>query len=106
MRGAGRAGGREEPQALTVVSNDRVDLGGDVLRVPSISRLVIRQGGFRHVGQSNSLPTGGRGGDGGRGYSFIADLFRETIDHASVSRRTAIPTLDRDTSNIWKFLSL
>ena len=38
---------------------------------------------------------------GGRAYLFVACLSRLTIDHASLSRRSTVPTPNRDTSNIW-----
>ena len=41
----------------------------------------------------------GKGGRGG--YSFVACLSYLTIDHASLSRRSTVPTPNRDTSNIW-----
>lgn len=41
---------------LTAVSDDGVDLGGHVLRVAPVSRLVIRQRSLGHVRQPNSLP--------------------------------------------------
>ena len=45
---------------------------------------------------------GGEGaGAGGGAYSFVACLSHLTIDNASLSRRSTVPTPDRDTSNIW-----
>ena len=43
---------------------------------------------------------------GGQAYS-IGVAFRShlTIDHASLSRRTTVPVPDRDTSNIWAFIT-
>ena len=37
---------------------------------------------------------------GGGGYSSVACLSHLTIDHASLSRRSTVPTPNRDTSNI------
>ena len=42
---------------------------------------------------------------GGRAYSFVACLSRLTIDHASFSRRSTVPTSNRDTSNIWALIT-
>ena len=41
--------------------------------------------------------------NGGGGYSFAAYLRHLTIDHASLSRRSAVPSRinNRDTSNVW-----
>ena len=36
----------------------------------------------------------------GGAYSFVAGLSHLTIDHASLSRRSTVPTPSRDTSNI------
>ena len=50
-----------------------------------------------------------RGGGGGEGaYSFVACLSHLTIDHASLSRRSTVPTPNRDTptSNIWALSTL
>ena len=39
---------------------------------------------------------------GGGGYSFAdACLSHLTVDHASLSRRSTVPTPNKDTSNIW-----
>ena len=39
---------------------------------------------------------------GGGAYSFVACLVSHlTIDHASLSRRSTVPTPNRDTSNVW-----
>ena len=46
-----------------------------------------------------------RGGWGGA-YSFVACLSHLTIDHASLSRRSTVPTPNRDTSNIWALMTL
>ena len=47
-----------------------------------------------------------RGGEGGGGaYSFVACLSNLTIDHASLSRRSTVPTPNRDTSNIWALIT-
>ena len=40
---------------LTVVSNDGVDLGSHVLRVPPVSWLVVRKRSLGHVRQADSL---------------------------------------------------
>ena len=42
---------------------------------------------------------GERRGEGA--YSFVACLSHLTVDHASLSRRSTVPTPDRDTSNVW-----
>ena len=47
-----------------------------------------------------------RAGGGGGAYSFVACLCHLTIDHASLSRRSAVPTPNRDTSNIWALITL
>ena len=39
-------------------------------------------------------------------YSFVACLSHLTIDHASLSRRSTVPTPSRDTSNIWELITL
>ena len=39
-------------------------------------------------------------------YSFIACLSHLIIDHASLSRRSTVPTPNRDTSNIWALTTL
>ena len=41
------------------------------------------------------------GGWGWGAYSFVACLCNLTIDHASLSRRSTVPTPSRDNSNIW-----
>ena len=46
------------------------------------------------------------GGAGGEAYSFVACLSRLTIDHVSLSRRSAVQTPHRDTSNIWALITL
>ena len=38
---------------------------------------------------------------GEAGYSFVACLSPSTIDHASLSRRSTVPTPNEDASNIW-----
>ena len=43
---------------------------------------------------------------GGRAYSFVACLGHLTIDHASLARRSTVPTANRDTSNIWALITL
>ena len=43
---------------------------------------------------------------GGGAYSFVACLSHLTIDHASLSRRSTVPTPNRDTSNIWALITL
>ena len=49
----------------------------------------------------------GSGGTlGGGGYSFVACLDHLTFDHASLSRRSTVPTPNRDTSNIWALITL
>ena len=42
-------------------------------------------------------------GGGGGAYSFVACLSHLTIDHASLSIRSTVPTPNRDTSNMWTF---
>ena len=49
--------------------------------------------------------TGGGGGTGGA-YSFVACLSRLTIDHASLSRRSTVPTPNRDTTSVWALITL
>ena len=46
------------------------------------------------------------GGRGGGAYSFVACLSNLTIDHESLSRRSIVPTPNRDTSNIWALITL
>ena len=44
---------------------------------------------------------------GGGAYSFVACcLSHLTIDHAFLSRRSTVPTPNRDTSNIWALITL
>ena len=44
--------------------------------------------------------------DGGGGvYSFVACVRHWIIDHASLSRRSTVPTPNRETSNIWAIIS-
>ena len=70
--------------------------------------------GERHVLQYRCQPTPtqpihiktnnayiGGGGWGGGGYSLVACLCHSTIDYASLSRRSTVPTPNRDTSNTW-----
>ena len=45
-------------------------------------------------------------GRGGAGYSFVACPSHLTIDHASLSRRSTLPSPNRDTSNIWALITL
>ena len=45
------------------------------------------------------------GGGGGGAPSFVACLRNLAIDHASLSRRSAVPTPDRDTSNSWALIA-
>ena len=45
-------------------------------------------------------------GGGGMGYSFVACLSHLTVDHASLSRQSTVPTPNRDTSNIWALVTL
>ena len=45
-------------------------------------------------------------GRGGEAYSFVACLSHLTIDHASLSRRSTVPTHNRDTSNFWALITL
>ena len=52
--------------------------------------------------RGRQLPAGGR--VGGRAYSFFACLRDLTIDHASLSRRSTVPTPNRDTSNFGRSL--
>ena len=42
----------------------------------------------------------------GGAYSFAACLSNLTIDHASLSSRSTVPTPNRDTSNIWALITL
>ena len=43
-------------------------------------------------------------GGGGGGYAFAACLSRLTLDHASLSRRSTVPTPNRDTANVWALI--
>ena len=45
-------------------------------------------------------------GEGGGGYSFVACLSYLTIDHASLSRWSTVPTPSRHTSIIWALITL
>ena len=61
--------------------------------------------------QRRRVPSGegtGTGTGGGAAYSFVACLSHLTIDHASLSRRSTVPTPtpNRDTSNIWALITL
>ena len=38
--------------------------------------------------------------------SFVARLSHLSIDHASLSRRSTVPTPNRDTSNIWALITI
>ena len=42
----------------------------------------------------------------GGAYSFVACVGHLTISHASLSRRSTVPTPNRDTSNVWALISL
>ena len=56
-------------------------------------------------GGEERLGVGGGGkwdGRGGGGDSFVACLSHLTIDHASLSRRSTVPTPNRDTFNVWR----
>ena len=44
--------------------------------------------------------------DGGGGYSLVACLSQLTIDHSSLSRRSTVPSPNRDTSNVRALLTL
>ena len=46
------------------------------------------------------------GGRGGGAYSFVACLGHLTIDHASLSRRSTVPTPNRGTSKIRALITL
>ena len=49
---------------------------------------------------------GGEGGGGGGAYSFVACPSHLNIDHASLSRRSIVPTTVLiETSNIWVLLT-
>ena len=52
-----------------------------------------------------SLLAGKSGRGGGGAYSFVACLSHLTIDHASLPRRIIVPTPNRDTSNVWAFIT-
>ena len=39
-------------------------------------------------------------------YPFVAFLSHLTIDHASLSKRSTVPTPKRDASNIWALITL
>ena len=56
--------------------------------------------GFYRPGRHLLAPSanGGRGGRGGRAHLLLA-LSHWTIDHASLSRRSTVPTRNRDASN-------
>ena len=45
-------------------------------------------------------------GGGGAAYSFVACLRHLTIDHASLSRRSTVPTPNKDTSSFWALITL
>ena len=45
-----------------------------------------------------------QGGRGGGAYAFVAGLSHLAIDHVSFSRRSIVPTPNRDTSNIWALI--
>ena len=45
-------------------------------------------------------------GGGGKAYSFAACPSHLTLDHASLSRRSTVPTPNRDTFNIWALITL
>ena len=46
------------------------------------------------------------GAGGGGAYPFVACLSHMTIDHASLLRRSTVPTPNRDTSNFWALITL
>ena len=46
-----------------------------------------------------------KGGRGGGAYAFGACLGHLTVDHAFISRRSTVPTSNRDTSNIWVLIT-
>ena len=47
----------------------------------------------------------GDGGRGGGAYSFVACLGHVTNDHTSLSRRSTVPTPNRNTSNNWALIA-
>ena len=58
-------------------------------------------------GVATEAENGTRMGVGdGDGYSFLACRGHLTIDHASLSRRSTVPTPDRDTCNILALTTL
>ena len=75
-----------------------------VLAGEGVALKVLHHGVFHYL-----LPRPGRrwregGGEGA--YSFVACLRHLTIDRASLSRRSTVPTPIRDTSNIWAPMTL
>ena len=59
----------------------------------------------RRRGTKNNKDAG-EGSGGGMAYLFVACLSHLTIDHASLSRRSTVPTPNRDTSNVWALITL
>ena len=57
------------------------------------------------VGRRRTERCGGEGCGGG-GYSYVACLSHLTIYHASLSRRSAVPTPDTNTLNVWALMAL
>ena len=63
--------------------------------------VVLRSYLVKH-GPSRLYDTGTRGG----AYSFVACLSHLIIYHASLSRRSTVPTPNRDTPNVWALITL
>ena len=65
-------------------------------RIPNGEQVVCGATGVVRFGQ----------GPGRGGYLFYACLSHVTIDHASLSRLSTVPTPNRGTSNIWALIML
>ena len=75
-----------------------------LIYVPSCI-FIVSSGAFKGSsvgtsGQPSGAPSAGSSRPGPGPYSFVACISHLTSDHASLSRRSIVPTPDRDTSNI------
>ena len=56
------------------------------------------------AGEGDGIRKRGEGGGEGA-YSFVAGLSHLTGDHASLSRRSTVPTRNGETSNVWALIT-
>ena len=80
---------------------DRLKAIPEELRAAFEAELGEREGAVREKVRDEVRTRGG-----GAGLSFVAFLSHLTIDHASFSRRSTVPTPSRDTSNVWALITL